>query len=117
MSYPVLILGSDNSFFTDAVRIGEQGYIPTETDVLRARQKSTGITETRFNMGQLSSVSSSSLFSFFWLTLPLEYTCSTSAGSGQNGRSGFTALNPSPVSSSVRLFQNMTRSYWRNAIR
>jgi guanine nucleotide-binding protein subunit alpha len=42
------------SFFNEALRIGEQGYIPTETDVLRARQKSTGITETRFNMGQLS---------------------------------------------------------------
>jgi hypothetical protein len=27
-----------------------QGYIPTETDVLRARQKNTGITETCFNM-------------------------------------------------------------------
>jgi guanine nucleotide-binding protein subunit alpha len=30
--------------------------VPTETDVLRARQKSTGITETRFNVGQLSYV-------------------------------------------------------------
>jgi hypothetical protein len=44
------------SFFNEALRIGEQGYVPTETDVLRARQKSTGITETRFNMGQLSCV-------------------------------------------------------------
>ena len=42
------------SFFNEALRIGEHGYVPTETDVLRARQKSTGITETRFNMGQLS---------------------------------------------------------------
>jgi hypothetical protein len=42
------------SFFNEALRIGEQGYISTETDVLRARQKSTGITETLFNMGQLS---------------------------------------------------------------
>jgi hypothetical protein len=42
------------STFNEALRIGEQGYILTETDVLRARQKSTRITETQFNMGQLS---------------------------------------------------------------
>ena len=44
------------SFFGEVVRIGGPAYIPTETDVLRARAKSTGITETRFNMGQLSYV-------------------------------------------------------------
>jgi len=42
------------SFFDEVSRIGGLNYIPTETDVLRARAKSTGITETRFNMGQLS---------------------------------------------------------------
>lgn len=41
-------------FFTEVLRIGSEGYIPTEMDVLRARQKTTGITETRFMMGQLS---------------------------------------------------------------
>jgi guanine nucleotide-binding protein G(i) subunit alpha len=41
-------------FFQEVLRIGSPDYIPTETDVLRARAKSTGITETRFNMGQLS---------------------------------------------------------------
>ena len=44
------------SFFTEVKRIGRSGYVPDETDVLRARLKSTGITETRFNMGQLSYV-------------------------------------------------------------
>jgi guanine nucleotide-binding protein G(i) subunit alpha len=39
------------------LRIGTPGYLPNETDVLRARQKSVGITETRFSMGQLSYVS------------------------------------------------------------
>lgn len=47
-------MDSASYFFNEALRIGEQGYVPTETAVLRARQKSTGITETRFNMGQLS---------------------------------------------------------------
>ncbi|CAG8759715.1 18449_t:CDS:2, partial [Racocetra fulgida] len=38
-------------YFFDAVRrIGTQGYIPDEADVLRARTKTTGISETRFNM-------------------------------------------------------------------
>src|SRR5262245_5579994 len=44
------------SFFGEVQRIGTSNYVPTETDVLRARAKSTGITETRFNMGQLSLV-------------------------------------------------------------
>lgn len=42
------------SFFGEVLRIGSPDYLPTEDDVLRARQKSTGITETRFTMGQLS---------------------------------------------------------------
>ncbi|KAM6503012.1 heterotrimeric G-protein alpha subunit, GPA3-like protein [Amanita muscaria] len=41
-------------FFEHVLRIGSTGYRPNETDVLRARRKTFGITETRFNMGQLS---------------------------------------------------------------
>lgn len=43
-------------FTNEALRIGEERYIPTETDVLLARQKFTTIAETRFNMGRLSWV-------------------------------------------------------------
>lgn len=43
-----------HSFFSEVLRIGSPSYHPNESDVLRSRQKSTGITETRFNMGQLS---------------------------------------------------------------
>lgn len=42
------------SFFSEVRRIGSPDYIPNEADVLRARTKTTGISETRFNMGQLS---------------------------------------------------------------
>ena len=42
------------SFFEEVERIAEPDYIPTESDVLRARTKTTGIYETRFTMGQLS---------------------------------------------------------------
>lgn len=35
-------------------RIADPNYIPVESDVLRARTKTTGIYETRFTMGQLS---------------------------------------------------------------
>ena len=38
------------------MRIGSPNYLPTENDVLRARLKTTGITETRFMMGQLQYV-------------------------------------------------------------
>jgi len=42
------------SFFDNAVRITAPCYLPTEADVLRARIKTTGIYETRFQMQQLS---------------------------------------------------------------
>lgn len=42
------------SFFEHAMRIVAADYLPNEMDVLRARTKTTGIYETRFEMGQLS---------------------------------------------------------------
>ncbi len=45
---------STYSFFQHVRRIATPDYIPDEADVLRARTKTTGISETRFNMGQLS---------------------------------------------------------------
>lgn len=42
------------SFFANVQRIAEPDYTPDEADVLRARTKTTGISETRFTMGQLS---------------------------------------------------------------
>ncbi|KZP26355.1 guanine nucleotide binding protein, alpha subunit [Athelia psychrophila] len=47
------LMDSAQYFFENAVRIGKPGYVPSESDVLRACKKSTAITETRFNMGQL----------------------------------------------------------------
>jgi len=52
---PKFCLMDDASYFLDqALRIGERGYVPTEMDVSRMQQKFPGITETRFEMGQLS---------------------------------------------------------------
>ncbi|KAG2034666.1 heterotrimeric G protein alpha subunit [Suillus americanus] len=48
------LMDSAGYFFTEVLRIGTPDYTPTENDVLRARAKTTGITEMRFNMGQLS---------------------------------------------------------------
>ncbi|VDB95884.1 unnamed protein product [Peniophora sp. CBMAI 1063] len=48
------LMDSASYFFENSQRIGQNDYLPTKDDVLRARAKSTGITETRFNMGQLS---------------------------------------------------------------
>ena len=47
------LMESASYFFIEAVRIGVQGYVPTEMDVLRACQKMVGITETQFSMGQV----------------------------------------------------------------
>ncbi|KDR74847.1 hypothetical protein GALMADRAFT_227215 [Galerina marginata CBS 339.88] len=41
-------------FLSEVLRIGSPGYLPSDTDILRAEEKSTGIMETRFCMGQLS---------------------------------------------------------------
>ncbi|KAJ1994214.1 Guanine nucleotide-binding protein alpha-2 subunit [Dimargaris cristalligena] len=48
------LMDSASYFFNNVKRIGETNYVPTEADVLRARSKTTGIIETRFNMGLLS---------------------------------------------------------------
>ncbi|KAF8457594.1 guanine nucleotide binding protein, alpha subunit [Kalaharituber pfeilii] len=48
------LMDSAPYFFDEAPRITHRDYIPTESDVLRARTKTTGIYETRFTMGQLS---------------------------------------------------------------
>ncbi|KAI5307041.1 hypothetical protein KEM56_005434 [Ascosphaera pollenicola] len=48
------IMDSAPYFFSEATRIAAPDYIPNEADVLRARTKTTGIYDTRFNMGQLS---------------------------------------------------------------
>lgn len=48
------LMDSAPYFFDEVKRIASADYIPTEADVLRARTKTTGIYETRFQMGQLS---------------------------------------------------------------
>ncbi|TQV98904.1 guanine nucleotide-binding protein alpha-3 subunit [Cordyceps javanica] len=48
------LMDSAEYFFQEAMRIVAPGYLPKEMDVLRARTKTTGIYETRFQMGALS---------------------------------------------------------------
>lgn len=48
------LMDSAPYFFGEVRRICDAKYIPNEDDVLRSRAKTTGITETRFHMGQLS---------------------------------------------------------------
>ncbi|ORX96113.1 G protein alpha subunit [Basidiobolus meristosporus CBS 931.73] len=48
------LMDSATYFFSHVRRIGSPNYIPNEADALRARTKTTGIIETRFNMGQLN---------------------------------------------------------------
>jgi len=52
---PVLMLVHD-SYFDAAERIGSQDYVPTDQDILRSRVKTTGLTEERFQVGQLNYV-------------------------------------------------------------
>lgn len=88
--------GADNvfrhSFFDEIKRIGTQGYVPNEADVLHARTKTTGISETKFKSGQLS-IQSVALSGFLGaeeheLTLLYSTACSTSEDSVQKERSG-----------------------------
>ncbi|ODN72747.1 guanine nucleotide-binding protein subunit alpha [Cryptococcus amylolentus CBS 6039] len=48
------LMDSATYFFANIRKIAAPDYVPDEADVLRARTKTTGISETRFNMGQLS---------------------------------------------------------------
>lgn len=48
------LMDSAGYFFENVRRIGSIDYVPNEDDVLRARSKTTAISETRFDMGQLS---------------------------------------------------------------
>ncbi|KAJ2904384.1 Guanine nucleotide-binding protein alpha-3 subunit [Zalerion maritima] len=48
------LMDSAEYFFQEVMRICSPEYLPNEMDVLRARTKTTGIYETRFQMGQLS---------------------------------------------------------------
>ncbi|WVO15240.1 guanine nucleotide-binding protein subunit alpha [Cryptococcus depauperatus] len=48
------LLDSATYFFANIRKIAAPDYIPDEADVLRARTKTTGISETSFDMGQLS---------------------------------------------------------------
>lgn len=48
------IMDSASYFFSNVQRISEMDYIPNVTDILRARIKTTGIYETRFQMGRLN---------------------------------------------------------------
>ncbi|GAA5823634.1 hypothetical protein JCM3770_000704 [Rhodotorula araucariae] len=48
------LMDSAPYFFDEVKRIGASGYVPSEADVLHARTKTTGISETKFKAGQLS---------------------------------------------------------------
>ena len=44
----------DRSFFEHLGRLFAPGYIPSDQDILRSRLKTTGITETVFDLGALT---------------------------------------------------------------
>ncbi|KAH9957678.1 G-protein alpha subunit [Russula dissimulans] len=48
------LMDSASYFFAEATRIAASNYVPSNEDILRARAKTTAITETRFSMGSLS---------------------------------------------------------------
>ena len=43
-----------HSFCADLDRVWDKGYVPTDQDLLRSRLRTTGITETIFDLGQLT---------------------------------------------------------------
>ena len=46
-------MGWGSSYFDAAARIGGNEYVPTDQDILRSRIKTTGLTEERFQVGQV----------------------------------------------------------------
>lgn len=53
-SYEPSANDDNDSYFDSIDRIGDPNYVPTDQDVLRSRVKTTGITETTFNIGELT---------------------------------------------------------------
>jgi hypothetical protein len=52
---PLVLIGvSTNSFCDDLDRLWTKGYVPNDQDLLRSRLRTTGITETIFDLGQLT---------------------------------------------------------------
>lgn len=49
----IVLIWHANSFFEDLDRIFNKDFVPTDQDVLRARLRTTGITETVFDLGSL----------------------------------------------------------------
>jgi hypothetical protein len=49
-----LTVGPINSFFDSLDRLFAPGYVPSDQDILRSRLKTTGITETVFDLGTLT---------------------------------------------------------------
>lgn len=49
-----LIMMPSVSYFDSISRIGATNFIPTDQDILRARVKTTGISETTFKIGDLT---------------------------------------------------------------
>ena len=87
------------SFFGEVLRIGSPGYLPNEADVLRARQKSVGIEEARFNMWEMSCVLIFGTLDTFSLQVFMTFTTALLVSdcillmldiNGQKERNGFT---------------------------
>lgn len=49
-----MLTGPCESFCDDLERIWDKNYVPTDQDLLRSRLRTTGITETIFDLGQLT---------------------------------------------------------------
>ena len=49
-----MLTGPCKSFCDDLERIWDKNYVPTDQDLLRSRLRTTGITETIFDLGQLT---------------------------------------------------------------
>ena len=55
------LMDSAEYFLSHVLRISQPDYLPDQIDVLKAQEKSVGISETRFMLGELSCV-----FFFSW---------------------------------------------------
>ena len=95
------LMDSAPYFFEEVKRIAEPDYTPTEADVLRARTKTTGIYETRFQMGQLSIQYVCGACSLANLHANMCTACSMSVAKEASARSGSTASKTSRRSSSA----------------
>ncbi|KZV71169.1 guanine nucleotide regulatory protein [Peniophora sp. CONT] len=114
-SFEFDLMDSAFYFFENSQRIGQKDYLPSEEDVLRARERSTGITQAQFIEGQLLmhlyDISGPWLEPKQWVH-SFESVTSIIFCAALSDYDQLVILNENGMAESLALFDSIVNSYW-----